>query len=146
MKNRLRGFTLIEALFAMVVIVIGLVGIFFLFQTALSNMTIAKTRMQCALLASNFLEEVKSFGYSNLPASSSVSALSTANPSRITNFPSPFTGAYTLASASEDLDGDGSNDYADKSNNSTLKDLSIQITMTGTTLKPMTFRTRMAQS
>ena len=139
------GFTLLESLFAMAVILIGVRGVFGLFQTGLSALTTGSVRMQAALVASNFLEEMKSFGFANLPASNSVATLAASNPGRITAFPAPFEGDATVTNVSEDLNADGVNDYADKAGNSTLKAVSVVVRAPGVRFKNTTFNVRVAR-
>ncbi len=143
LKNR--GFTLLETLFSMVVILVGVVAVLVLFQNGISNMTLSAERMEMAILSSNFFEEMKSFGYANLPGSGTVAALATANAGRINNFPPPYAGTVTMTAISEDLDGVAGNDYADKTGTSTLKEITLVVSAPGTRVKDVTFRTRIAR-
>ena len=129
----------------MAVILIGVVSILLLFENGLANMTTAATRMEVAILASNFFEEMKSFGYSNLPASGTVSALAAVNAGRITDFPAPFQGTVTVSALNENLDGVTGNDYADKSGNSTLKEIQLVISSPGTRFKNATLTARIGR-
>ena len=144
MKRKPNGFTLLESLFTMAVLLIALVAIFALFQTGLMNLTTGVLRMQVAVLASNLFEEMKSFGVSNLPASGTIANLVQNHPGRITAFPSPFEGDVTVTSVSEDLDGDGTNDYVDKAGNSTLKEILLRVRAPGAKLKEVSFRLRLS--
>ena len=144
MKRKPNGFTLLESLFTMAVLLIALVAIFALFQTGLMNLTTGVLRMQVAVLASNLFEEMKSFGVSNLPASGTIANLVQSHPGRITAFPSPFEGDVTVTSVSEDLDGDGTNDYVDKAGNSTLKEILLRVRAPGAKLKEVSFRLRLS--
>ncbi len=143
-----RGFTLLEALFAMVVIVIGLTAVMTLFQDGLSHLTQASTRMQAALLASNFFEELKSYGFNNLPAvpvSGLVNDMAAANAGRISPFPAPFTGTVAMDTlAAEDLDGDGQGDYNNKAGASMIRQYTLTISA-GMKFKAVTMRMRIAQ-
>lgn len=145
LKQSSEGFTLLESLFAMAVILIGVLAVFGLFQTGLSALTTGTMRMQAALLATNLLEEMKSFGFSNLPASDTVANLAANNPGRITVFPAPFDGTVTVTSVSEDFNADGINDYADKAGNSTLKSVSLLVRAPGARFKDTTFQVRVAR-
>ena len=144
MKRKPNGFTLLESLFTMAVLLIALVAIFALFQTGLMNLTTGVLRMQVAVLASNLFEEMKSFGVSNLPASGTIANLVQSHPGRITAFPSPFEGDVTVTSVSEDLDGEGTNDYVDKAGNSTLKEILLRVRAPGAKLKEVSFRLRLS--
>lgn len=139
------GFTLIEALFSMAVILVGIVACFGLFQAALSSLTQARARTEAALLASNLLEEFKSFGYASLPGSGTVAGLAMAYPGRITTFPPPFEGDVEVSAVSEDLDLNGINDYQDKTGSSTLKSILVKVRALGVRFKEVSFRTRIAK-
>ena len=139
-----KGFSLLETLFAMAVILVGILGIFGLFQSGLANMRMASVKMLAALLASNFLEEVKAYGFNNLPTAGTVASMASSSSGRITDFPAPYEGTAAISNVSEDLNGDGANDYADKSGNSMLREIAITVRIPGA-FKDMTFRTRISR-
>ena len=140
-----RGFTLLEALFSMIIILIGMMAIFGLFETGLSNLATAKVRMHSALLATNFFEEIKTFDFDSLPGDNTVANLAVAYPGRITNFPAPFEGDMVMEDISEDLDGNLQADYEDKAGNSMLKQVSLTVRAPGVRFKQVTFYVRIAK-
>lgn len=140
-----RGFTLLEAFFSMIIILIGMLAIFGLFETGLSNLATAKVRMHSALLATNFFEEIKTFDFDSLPGDNTVANLATTYPGRITDFPTPFEGDIVTEEISEDLDGNGSDDYEDKEGNSMLKQVTLTVRAPGVRFKQVTFYVRIAR-
>lgn len=73
-----RGFTIIEALIAIFLIVILLVSIFGMFASTRRSMQLSENHVKAAFFGQNLLENIRRFGFDNIS-------------------PTPTTGTYTFA-------------------------------------------------
>jgi type II secretory pathway pseudopilin PulG len=72
--SRQSGFTLIEALIAIVIIIFGLIGVTNLFMVAASSNTVANQGTAATAVASQVLEALKAVPYTNITPGGSIEA------------------------------------------------------------------------
>jgi len=65
-KKRQGGFTLIEAMVALMILSIGMVGLAYLQATGMRLTSTSNTRTQAAILAADLMDRIRSHGYANI--------------------------------------------------------------------------------